>query len=130
MVTTFHFINVGLGNMTLIQFLNGTNYLYDCNVTDANEDHVLGYLGKVLGENTSIDAFICFYRDADHMRGLAKVFYDHPIPRILDAGVSGTTTDSPEYRDYMALRRILTTAVIKPRTFEEIGGTTIRWMNS
>lgn len=49
MAMDIHFIDVGCGNMTLILFPKGTTYLYDCNVTDENEDAVLDYLSKAMG---------------------------------------------------------------------------------
>jgi len=42
------FIDVGQGNMTLLQMPDGTNILYDCNVTEENEDRVLAYLDAQL----------------------------------------------------------------------------------
>ncbi|MEW6991603.1 hypothetical protein AADZ91_13055 [Colwelliaceae bacterium 6441] len=42
MTTTAHFINVGQGNMTLLQLNCGKVMLYDCNVTNDNERDVLG----------------------------------------------------------------------------------------
>jgi len=125
-----HFIDVGCGNMTLILFPKGTTYLYDCNVTDENEEAVLEYLSKAMGTRTLIDAFICSHRDADHMRGIEKVHEEFPIQLIWDPGVEGTTTDSPEYRTYMDLRRKVGSEEIKPRTYRTTDGVTVRWMNS
>lgn len=125
-----HFINVGCGNMTLLLFPNGRTYLYDCNVTDENEMDVLGYLAKAMGNRTAIDVFICSHRDADHMRGLRKVHDMYPISEIRDPGVVGTTTDSAEYKDFMALRREVGNGVINARTFLEIGQATIRYMHA
>ena len=82
-----HFLDVGCGNMTLILFPNGTTYLYDCNVTDDNEDDVLAYLGKAMGRRSTIQAFICAHRDAAHMRCLRTVQNLFPIGEIRDPGV-------------------------------------------
>ena len=60
-----HFLDVGCGNMTLLLFPNGITYLYDCNVTDGNEEDVLSYLATAMGSRTSLDVFICSHRDAD-----------------------------------------------------------------
>lgn len=125
-----HFIDAGCGNMTLLLFPEGTTYLYDCNVTDDNEDEVLEYLSKAMGSRTTIDAFICSHRDADHMRGIKKVHAEYPIQAIWDPGLEGTTTDSPEYEAYMALRRDVGGKDIKARTRQEVDGTTVRWVNS
>ena len=125
-----HFIDVGFGNMTLILFPNGNIYLYDCNVTDENKHKVFAYLRKALGSRNTINVFVCSHRDADHMRGVAKVNARYPIQRILDAGVEGTTTSTQEYSQYMELRRKVGGREIRPRTFVEIGEGLIRWMNS
>jgi beta-lactamase superfamily II metal-dependent hydrolase len=125
-----HFIDVGCGNMTLILFPKGKTYLYDCNVTDDNEDAVLKYVSKAMGARTTIDAFVCSHRDADHMRGIKKVHAEYPIRVIRDSGVEGTTTNSAEYREYMALRRDIGGTEVKARTYQDINGATVRWMNS
>lgn len=124
-----HFIDVGLGNMTLLRFPNGTTWLYDCNITDNNEARVFRYLKKAMNGRTRLRAFVCSHRDADHMRGVKKVHREYPIAKIWDADVPGTTTDSSEYREYMDLRRELGSRVIEPRTYDGVGDVTIRWMN-
>ena len=73
MPTTVHFIDVGQGNMTLMQLADGSIFLYDCNVTDDHEDDVLGYVANQIGWHTNIDVFVCSHRDADHMRGVLNV---------------------------------------------------------
>jgi beta-lactamase superfamily II metal-dependent hydrolase len=125
-----HFIDVGLGNMTLLRFPNGTTYLVDCNVTDENADAVLAYLDRAMGSRTNIDRFVCSHRDADHMRGIKRVHEEHPINEIRDPGVPGTTTDSAEYEEYMDLRRELGGSAIKARTYRDVGEVRFRFMNS
>jgi beta-lactamase superfamily II metal-dependent hydrolase len=125
-----HFISVGCGNMTALLYPNGTVHLYDCNVTDDNADDVMAYFSKAMGQRKTIDAFICSHRDADHMRGVKVVHDSFPISEIWDTDVPGTTTDSPEYLDYMDLRRRLTSKVIEPRKYQEFGEVLVRWMNS
>jgi competence protein ComEC len=73
MTTTVHLINVGQGNMTLVRAADGTTLLYDCNVTDENEQRVLSYLFNALGSGAPIDYFVNSHRDADHMRGVKKI---------------------------------------------------------
>ena len=124
-----HFMDVGCGNMTLVLFPNGATYLYDCNVTDDNEDDVLKHLTKAMTGRTSIDIFICSHRDADHMRGLRKIHKLYPVGQIRDPGVPGTTTDSPEYEDYMKLRREIGSKIIEARTKLDVGDATVRFMN-
>jgi len=105
MTTVIHFIDVGQGNMVLIEASDGTNLVFDCNITEDNEDRVLNYVAKTIGSGTPLHAFICSHRDADHMRGVKKLHRYFPVRRIWDSDYPGTTTNSPEYREYMDLRR-------------------------
>ena len=130
MPTKLHFINVGQGNMTLLQLSDGQIFLYDCNITNDNEGSVLEYLANQIGRNTAIDVFICSHRDADHMRGIKKIHKHFPIKKIWDSGVTGTTPNSSEYLDYMDLRRKVGFREIKPRTRYDFGDTRLRIMNS
>jgi len=107
MSTSADFIDVGQGNMTLLRLDDGKIFLYDCNVTDENEDAVLGYVAKQIGWGANIDVFVCSHRDADHMRGVKRVHKYFPIQHIWDSTSPGTTTDSAEYQQYMDLRREL-----------------------
>lgn len=125
-----HFLNVGCGNMTLWLFPNGTTWINDCNITDDNEDAVMRYLRKVLSGQRSIQAFICSHRDADHMRGIKKLHKAYPLGGIWDNGVEGTTTDSPEYREYMDLRRQLKHGDIAAGTCETVGQVKVWWLHS
>lgn len=95
--TIVHFVNVGQGNMTLIQLDDGKVYLYDCNVTEENEDGVLSYVSGQIGVGAEIDVFVCSHRDADHVRGIKKIHGEFPIQHIWDTGVVGTTSDNEEY---------------------------------
>lgn len=72
MNTIIHFIDVGQGNMVLIESSSGDKFICDCNVKGDNEDRVLSYLDGVIGVETPITTFICTHRDADHMRELEK----------------------------------------------------------
>jgi len=130
MPTKLHFINVGQGNMTLMQLDDGQTYLYDCNVTNDNEDDVLGYVGKQIGKGTKINAFICSHRDADHMRGVKKVHAKFPIQNIWDSGVVGTTPNCTEYKEYMELRRAVGFNEVEPLTRYDYGNTRLRIMNA
>ena len=96
METIIHFIDVGQGNMVLIETTNGQYYICDCNVTNENENEVLNYVASVIGVGTPISAFICTHRDADHMRGIKKIHHYFPIESIWDTGHPGTTTNSSE----------------------------------
>lgn len=130
MSTTLHFIDVDQGNMTLIKADDGTNILYDCNVTNDNENRVLNYLGKVLGWDAKIDIFVNSHRDADHMRGVKKIHEYFPIKKVWDSGVTGNTPNSPEYIHYMDLRRRVGFITIKRRKKWSFGKTLLRVMNS
>ena len=129
-MTEIHFIDVGCGNTQLILVPDGSIFMYDCNITDDNEADVLAYVRKIIGSGTHIDVFINSHRDADHMRGIKKLHKKHPIKAIWDSGVPGTTTTSPEYREYMDLRRQVTSREIEARKYWEYGDAVLRCMNS
>ena len=125
-----HFIDVGQGNMVLIEADNGGFYICDCNVTNENEDTVLEYLGNAIGWGASISAFICTHRDADHMRGVKKIHEYFPIQSIWDSGYPGTTTSSSEYLDYMDLRRRVGFKEKKKLTYQDLGMTRLRYLSA
>lgn len=126
LIMKIHFMNVGQGNMVLIQIPNNKTIIYDCNITKENEYDVLNYLDSKI---KSIDIFINSHRDADHMRGIEKLENRFGISEIWDSGVSGATTDSSEYFNYMNLRRSIGKEVeaLKYWTF---GDCKLRIMNS
>jgi len=124
-----YILDVGYGNMALIMNPDGSRYVIDCNITNDNRDAILRYTKKVFGAGTPIDAFINTHRDADHMRGIADLHAQHPISRIWDTDVPGTTTDSPEYLAYMRLRRSVECVTIDPRKFVDKGFAKYRYMN-
>lgn len=130
MGTTIHFINVGQGNMSLIETSNGDKFLFDCNVTQDNEDAVLDYIANQIGWGTNISAFICSHRDADHMRGIKKIHEYFPIQEIWDSGYPGTTTNSTEYTQYMALRRLVGHTVKEKKKKQEFGRTRFRYLSA
>lgn len=130
MPTIIHFIDVGQGNMVLIQAASGSKFVFDCNITDDNEDRVLDYVADQIGEGKSLNAFICSHRDADHMRGIKKLHARFPIKSIWDSDYPGTTTDSSEYRAYMDLRRNIGSKVIKKETYYDYGRTRFRMLSA
>lgn len=130
MSTTVHFINVGQGNMVLVQCANGTNFVVDCNITEENERRVLGYVAAQIGSGSRLRAFICSHRDADHMRGVQVLHRYFPIQEIWDSGYPGTTTDSSEYEAYMRLRRLVGARVIEKNKREDFGRTRFRYMSA
>ena len=129
-MTEIHFIDVGCGNMQLILLPDGLIFMYDCTITNDNKDDVLSYVRKILGSRTQIDVFINSHRDADHMRGIKELHKKHPINAIWDSGVPGTTTTSSEYREYMDLRRQVSSKEIGARKYWEYGEAVLRCMNS
>lgn len=129
-MTEIHFLDVGCGNMQIILLPDGSIFIYDCNVTADNEGDVLSYVKSVIGGSTKIRVFINSHRDADHMRGIKRLHKNHPIQRIWDSGVPGTTTTSPEYRDYMNLRRQLPSIEIEALKRWSYGTAVLRCMNS
>jgi len=128
--TIIHFIDVGQGNMVLIEATDGKFYICDCNVTNDNEDKVLDYLGQTIGWGTLISAFICTHRDADHMRGIKKIHSFFPIQSIWDSGYPGTTTNSSEYTDYMDLRRRVGSTEQKRLTRKDLSMTRLRFLSA
>jgi len=83
-----------------------------------------------MDSRSEINVFINTHRDADHMRGIKLLHESYPIAVIWDSGVSGTTTDSSEYKEYMNLRQKLGYKEIKARTFWTYGDVKIRAFNS
>lgn len=130
MPTVLHFISVGQGNMVLCHLDDGTQLLYDCNVTDENEDDVLGYLDRVIGWGNSIDIFVNSHRDADHMRGIKRIHTHFPIKKVWDSGVTGNTPAGTEYREYMELRRTVGYREIERLKRWTFGKSLLRVMNS
>jgi len=122
-----HFIDVGQGNMILVQIPNSKIILVDCNITLDNEEYVLKYVEDQIG-TSKIDIFINSHRDADHMRGIKKLNKKFGIKKIWDSGVPGTTTDSTEYREYMALKREIGVEV-EPKKYYDFGDCKLRIMN-
>jgi len=100
---TFHFLNIGQGNMAVGIFPNNEVLVYDCNITNENERAVFNYLARIMPKN-SIDVFVNSHRDADHMRGIKKLNAKYPIIALWDSGVSGNI-ETPEYKEYMDFRR-------------------------
>lgn len=116
--------------MVLCELANGTRLLYDCNVTVANENAVLSYLGRTMGRGQSIDIFVNSHRDADHMRGVKKVHQYFPVKKVWDSGVTGNTPDSTEYLEYMDLRRTVGYVEVESRKCWNFGQTKLRVMNA
>jgi len=129
MPTRIHFINVGQGNMTLIELDNGQKFLYDCNLTQENQSEVLNHIAKQIGWGTKINIFCCSHRDADHMRGVKLLHKYFPIQRVWDSGVTGTTPSSTEYTEYMELRRQVGVIEVKQKNFATFGHTELLIMN-
>ena len=130
MSTIVHFIDVGQGNMVLVECANGDNFVVDCNITEDNEDRVLKYVAAQIGWGSKLKAFICSHRDADHMRGVRKLHGKFPIQKIWDSDYPGTSTDSSEYEAYMRLRREVGSRVIKKKTYHDYGRTRFRYMSA
>lgn len=104
MATTVHILDVGAGNMVLIQTDDGKNILYDCNVTEENGYRVLSYLRNAVGTECKIDVFICSHRDADHIRGIGILNNNFEIGKIWDNGRSARNKDTDENNTYIGVR--------------------------
>jgi len=112
MTLNVYFINVGQGNMIILNFPDGKLLVYDCNITDDNSEDVFKILSEIMPKN-EIDIFVNSHRDADHMRGIKKLHEQYPIQHIWDSGVS-ENTETNEYEDYMDLRRTVGFSEISP----------------
>ncbi|KMP10270.1 hypothetical protein UR09_06825 [Candidatus Nitromaritima sp. SCGC AAA799-A02] len=116
--------------MVLIEASGGQNFVFDCNITNDNEEEVLTYLGNAIGFGTNLNAFICSHRDADHMRGISKLHNHFPIQSIWDSGHPGTTTNSTEYRQYMDLRRSVGSVEKEKLNRQDFGMTRFRYLSA
>ena len=130
MATIIHFIDVGQGNMVLIETASGRKFVFDCNITDENEEPVLGYVSSQIGKGKQLYAFICSHRDADHIRGVKKLHARFPVREIWDSDYPGTTTDTPEYRAYMDLRRKVGSQIKKRETYKDYGRTRFNYLSA
>lgn len=130
MNTIVHFLDVGQGNMSFIQTTQGGVYFFDCNLTTDREDEILNYVAKHIGWGTSISAFICSHRDADHMRGIKTLHEYFPISSIWDSGYPGTTTTTSEYLSYMDLRRRVGSKVLERLKRFDFGRTRLRVLSA
>lgn len=130
MSTIVHFINVGQGNMSFIQTSSGQNFVFDCNITNDNENYVLSYVAKQVNGHAHLNAFICSHRDADHIRGVAKLHEYFPIQNIWDSDYPGTSTNTTEYKEYMQLRRQIGGNVIEKQTRNNFGRTRFRYLSA
>ena len=130
MTTTVHFIDVGQGNMVLVQCASGTNFVVDCNITEENKDSVLGYVAEQIGSGRQLHAFICTHRDADHMRGVRTLHNKFPIRKVWDSGYPGTSTDTDEYKAYMRLRNDVGSRIIEKQTKYDYGRTRLRFLSA
>ena len=130
MATTVHFVDVGQGNMVLIQCSDGTNFMVDCNITEGNKDRVLNYVASQIGQRGLLQALICTHRDADPMRGVRTLHSQFPIQSVWDSYYPGTSTDTDEYKAYMQLRREVGSKVIEKRTYHDYGWTRLRYLSA
>jgi len=83
-----HFIDVGQGDSTFIQFANGKNMLIDTG-TDAAGETVVDYL-KSLNVKT-LDFVVATHPDVDHIGGMADVLKAFEVETFIDSGKSHTT---------------------------------------
>lgn len=112
----FYLIDCQSGLMNLLIFPDKTVMLFDCNVTDSNEEDILNFLKYKIPKKykietnelvQEIDIFVNSHRDLDHLRGLKKINEKFKIKSIWDSGQSGANTDNDDYNYYMYLRRKL-----------------------
>ena len=130
MSTIVHYIDVGQGNMSLLECSGAIRFVVDCNITEDNQDRVLSYLAAQIGRGSHLRAFICTHRDADHMRGVQILHKHFPLQQIWDSGYPGTSTDSTEYDAYMRLRRLVGGVVKERRKYKDFGRTRLRFLSA
>ena len=130
MSTIVHFIDVGQGNMVLVECANGVNLVVDCNITEDNKDRVLNYVADQIGGQGRLRAFVCTHRDADHMRGVRTLHDRFPIQEVWDSDYPGTSTDSDEYKAYMRLRRSIGVYVVEKKRRRNFGRTRLRFLSA
>lgn len=130
MSTIVHFIDVGQGNMVLVECANGAIIVVDCNITENNKDCVLDYVADQIGERGRLRAFVCTHRDADHMRGVRILHNRFPIQEVWDSNYPGTSTDSDEYRAYMRLRRSIGPFIVEKQKYVSFGRTRLRFLSA
>ena len=116
--------------MSLIETSNRRRFVFDCNITDNNENDVLRYMAEQIGLGTNLTAFICSHRDADHMRGVIKLNEYFPIQEIWDCGYPGTSTDTDEYLQYMYLMSQISWKIIEKQTRQDFGRTRFRYFSA
>ena len=130
MSTIVHFIDVGQGNMVLVECANSTNLMVDCNITEGNKDRVLKYVADQIGQKGRLRAFICTHRDADHMRGVQVLHDRFPIQEVWDSEYPGTSTDTDEYKAYMRLRRSVGAYIVEKQKQRSFGRTRLRFLSA
>ena len=83
-----HFIDVGQGDSTFIQFANGKNMLVDAG-TDAAGESVVAYLNSL--NVKKIDYVVATHPDVDHIGGMVDVLDAFKVETFIDSGKNHTT---------------------------------------
>lgn len=117
-----HFIDVGQGDSTLIEFPNGVVVLIDCGDNNKGIDVVNYIKSKNIALNNLL---IATHPDADHIGGCDKVLQQIKTDMVIDNGEFSNTIT---YRDYIAqiddeaYKKALTDSIIDidPEVFTEI----------
>lgn len=128
--TTIHFLNVGLGNMALIQTANGKNLVVDCHLTEESSWRATEYIKDTIGEVAPLSAFICTHREDRCIRGLKKLHEKFPIRMICDSGFPGVGQASDAYREYMALRKTIGGRLLRQGMNMNFGETRLSCLSS
>lgn len=144
----FHVIKVGQGLMILLIFPDKTTMLFDCFVTEDNEEYVMNYLKNYIptrkneeSEEQWIDIFVNSHRDKDHYQGLKKVVSEFEVKSVWDSGQygSGAKSKDVDYEYYMDLKREIkdkygeeSVPKLTPSStaFKEYGGAQVYCLNS
>lgn len=101
-----HFINVGHGDTTLIDF-DGIYMLIDCNI-NGTDDYAYKYIDDVVIENggiKKIDYVVITHPDKDHIKGLDIIKENFEIGEIWESGFrrAEDAEESPEYDEFIKI---------------------------
>lgn len=110
-----HFLDVGQGDCTVLDFSNDKFALIDCNIDGANEN-VVNYL-KDLG-CSKLECVVITHGHSDHMSGLKDLIKEFEIAEIWDSGFKDDTDDYKDYNKLLEKLKKKGTKVLNPSAGE------------
>lgn len=107
-VMKIHFLNVGHGDMTLIDF-DGVYTLVDCKIS-SKDDKAFKYIDSIIpspgnGKKKKLEYVVVTHPDADHIKGLDIINDNYEIGQIWESGFrrSEDAEESPEYDAFLEI---------------------------